>query len=141
MAKALALGGKNYLGGCLCGAVRFEAIGAPETRRTCSCEMCRRHSGALTVVWIEFPIGRVKWTGAQGEPALYASSPLALRAFCPTCGSSIGAIDPQRTAVALMLGAFDRPKRLELAPSTHAYKADRPLWWHVEIRVTTTVED
>ncbi len=37
---------EGYLGRCLCGAVEFEAQGAPKWVCWCHCESCRRHSGA-----------------------------------------------------------------------------------------------
>ena len=43
-----------YRGGCLCGAIRFEATGAAEKPHTCSCKFCQRHTGALTASWVEF---------------------------------------------------------------------------------------
>lgn len=123
---------KKYLGGCLCGAVRFEATGTPSKPHTCSCEMCRRHTGALTACWVEFPKDRVAWTGAGGPPATYRSSDYSSRAFCPACGSTLGAID-DAPVVALLLGAFDRPTTKDLRPTGHSYRGGRPRWWHVEV--------
>lgn len=123
---------KVYSGGCLCGAIRFEATGPAERPHSCSCSICRRHTGAPTAVWVEFPSERVRWAGPGGVPALYRSSEVSSRAFCPACGSSIGAID-DAPVVALLVGAFDRPNAKELAPSSHSFNGDRPRWWHVGI--------
>jgi hypothetical protein len=120
---------KIYTGGCLCGAVKFEAAGPALKPHTCSCKMCQRHSGALTTAWVEFPKSAVKWTG---RPAVHRSSDYSSRAFCKKCGSSLGAIDDAPT-VALLLGVFDKAKARELAPAYHSFKGSRPTWWHVEI--------
>lgn len=124
---------KRHLGGCLCGSVRFEAVGIAGFPHTCSCTMCRRHTGALTAAWVEFPRDAVTWTGTAGPPSLYRSSDKSSRAFCATCGSSIGAID-DAPVVALLLGAFDKPGGVDLAPTSHSYKGMRPKWWSVEAR-------
>jgi hypothetical protein len=124
---------KIYTGGCLCGDIRFEADGPAEWPHTCSCTMCQRHSGALTVAWVEFPKDAVLWTGPGGSPAVWRSSNASSRAFCPTCGSTIGAIDDAPT-VALVLGVFDKPGAVALKPTSHSYKSKRPKWWYVEIR-------
>lgn len=55
-------------GGCLCGHVRFEAKGKPGKAHTCSCSMCQKHSGAITVAWVEYPKAAVSWTGAFDKP-------------------------------------------------------------------------
>ena len=94
--------------------------------------MCQRHSGALTLAWAEFPRDAVRWTGPGGAPAMWRSSDRSQRAFCPTCGSTIGAIDDAPT-VALVLGVFDAPNRVELAPVAQSHFTRRPKWWHVVI--------
>lgn len=117
---------KVHSGGCLCGAVRFEATGPAERPHTCSCKMCQRHTGALTAAWVEFSRENIRWTGPGGAPALYRSSEFSCRAFCPTCGGSIGAVDDAPT-IALLLGSFDRASSQELAPVYHSSKSGRPI--------------
>jgi len=123
--------GKVYAGGCLCGAIRFEARGTPQKPHTCSCKMCQRHTGALTAAWVEFAKDEVKWVGSS-LPSEFRSSDYSSRAFCGRCGSSLGAID-DKPVVALLLGAFDSANRLELAPEHHSYRGGRPKWWDVMI--------
>jgi hypothetical protein len=117
-------------GGCLCGHIRFRATGAPGFPHSCSCAICRRHSGAPTLAWVEFARGRVEWTGPGGAPAAWRSSERSSRAFCPVCGSTVGALD-DAPVVALAVGAFDRPGRAALAPRSHSYRASRPRWWRL----------
>lgn len=131
MADELPAAAKIYTGGCLCGAVRFEAAGPAGNPHMCSCRFCQRHSGALTVAWVEFDADRVKWVGEGGAPANYRSSEASSRAYCRSCGSSLGAID-DAPVVALLLGAFDEPGADELMPTGHSFIDGRPRWWHVE---------
>jgi hypothetical protein len=123
---------KAFTGGCLCQNIRFEAKGLPGKPHTCSCRMCQRHSGGLTLTWVEFPKDHVTWTGPGGAPSAYRSSDYSSRAFCPKCGSTLGAID-DAPIVALTTGAFDKPHLLPLKPSYHSFKGERPKWWHLEI--------
>lgn len=116
-----------YKGGCLCGAIRFEAEGPPLKPHSCSCKMCQRHAGALTLHWVEFPAENVKWTGPGGRPSIWRSSDHSSRSFCKSCGSSLGAID-DKSVVALVLGSFDSNNRRELAPAFHSYAGKRPTW-------------
>jgi hypothetical protein len=125
---------KIYEGGCLCGDIRFVATMTAALSalkpHTCSCTLCQRHSGALTVAWVEFPSADVAWTGPGGAPATWRSSAWSGRAFCKNCGSTIGAID-DKPVIALVLGVFDTPNRKELVSTSHAYVTKRPKWWHV----------
>ncbi|MGL5361920.1 MAG: GFA family protein [Bosea sp. (in: a-proteobacteria)] len=122
-----------HTGGCLCGSIRFEATGPAENPHTCSCSMCRRHTGSLTALWVEFPSENVRWTGPGGAPSTYRSSGYSSRAFCSTCGSSLGAID-DKPVVALLVGTFDKPNRKDLKPTRHSYRSGLPPWWKIEIK-------
>ena len=119
-------------GGCLCGHIRFRASGEPGFPHTCSCRMCQTHTGSLTAVWVEFPRDAVEWTGPGSAPALFRSSGTSSRAFCPVCGSSIGAVD-DAPVIALLTGAFDKPHLKSLKPQSHSYVSARPKWWQFHI--------
>jgi hypothetical protein len=121
---------KTYEGGCLCGQLRFIAVGPALKPHTCSCSLCRRHTGALSVAWVEFPAAQIEWTGPAGAPATWRSTAWSSRAFCATCGSTIGAVD-DKPVVALAVGCFDSPNRKELAPTAHSYAGQRPKWWRL----------
>jgi hypothetical protein len=122
---------KIYEGGCLCGNIRFQAVGPALKPHTCSCKMCQRHSGSLTQLWVEFSRSQITWNGPGGEPSKWRSSDFSSRAFCKVCGSTIGAIDDKPT-IAIALGTFDSPNHKELAPQFHSYVSKRPKWWHVD---------
>ena len=126
---------QTWTGRCHCGAIRFEAEGPPLKPHSCSCKMCQRHTGSLTASWVEFPRDAVRWIGPSGEPSTWRSSDISSRAFCGTCGSSLGAIDDQPT-IALLLGSFDRTSAADLKPAYHSYKGGRPKWWCIEIAET-----
>lgn len=118
---------QHFSGGCLCGHIRFSAQN-PTNPHSCSCDICQKHSGAQTVVWLEFARENVQWVGEGGAPAVYRSSAASSRAFCPRCGSSLGAIDDAPT-VALLTGVFDVPDTHGFAPEYHAFEDMKPGWW------------
>ncbi|WP_272008676.1 GFA family protein [Roseovarius sp. ZX-A-9] len=123
---------ETYLGGCLCGNVRFAATGPAGSLHTCACTMCQRHSGAPITAWVEFPAQAVTWTGPGGAPRLWRSSAGSSRAFCGNCGSSLGAVD-DAPVIALLLGVFDQTGRAELAPQSQSFRAQAPDWLHVDL--------
>jgi hypothetical protein len=60
------------MGGCHCGAIRYEAEGEVLTHALCHCTDCRRHAGAPMVGWTMYRHDAVKVT--KGSPKVYASS-------------------------------------------------------------------
>ena len=124
--------GKIYKGGCLCGHIRFEATGTPANPHTCSCSICQKQSGAPTVNWVDYPASAVVWTGKGGTPKTYRSSSYSQRAFCPQCGSTIGAIDDD-PVIALVTTCFDDGNEVAFKPQSHSYCDTRPNWWKLDI--------
>lgn len=113
-------------GGCQCGAVRYRVDGEPVYTALCHCGDCRKSAGAPVVHWTAFPAASFKLL--QGELRDYASSALATRSFCPTCGTGItyrnetnlpGLIDVQG-------GTLDDPDALP--PQIHVQTAERLSW-------------
>ena len=75
------------LGGCFCGAIRYEAAGAASSQAICHCLMCRRTTGAPCVAW--FTVARDQFRVLSGSPTHFRSSAHATRSFCPTCGTQL----------------------------------------------------
>jgi hypothetical protein len=74
-------------GGCLCGAIRYEAEGDPFHETLCHCETCRRATGAPAVAWLTMPRASFRFT--SGTPTTFASSDEGRRRFCPACGTAL----------------------------------------------------
>jgi hypothetical protein len=125
-----------WTGGCLCGAIRFEARGTPGNPHTCACEDCRRHTGSPLTAWVDFPADQVQWVGPGGAPSRYRSSAQSTRAFCAQCGSTLGAID-DAPVVALLTGAFDASHAPALAPRDQSFVDGQPDWLAVTLAVNT----
>ena len=76
-----------FKGHCYCGAIRYEAGGAPHMETNCHCSICRRTSGAPFVAWFNVPAGGFRFTA--GEPASFKSSAEGTRTFCARCGTPL----------------------------------------------------
>lgn len=74
-------------GGCLCGAVRFDAVNVPTTYGICHCEMCRRWTGSA-LLEVSLKTEDITWHGADNI-ATHTSSAWAERAWCGTCGTNV----------------------------------------------------
>jgi hypothetical protein len=115
-------------GGCLCGAVRFVAEGAPKWTSYCHCRSCRRHTGAPVAAYAGFERDRVRFT--QGVPTCFPSSPGVKRGFCARCGSTLTYEgDRWPTELHLHVGAFDDPS--VFAPTGHAFAEEQLAWLHL----------
>ena len=56
---------KPTTGGCMCGAVRYEAVGEALDIGYCHCHSCRRHTGAPVVTFVVFEADNVHFTGFE----------------------------------------------------------------------------
>ncbi len=74
-------------GGCVCGEVRYEAVGEPRAVGHCHCPSCRHHTGAPVTTYAAFERDRVTFT--KGDRKIYNSSPGVARAFCGKCGTPL----------------------------------------------------
>ena len=114
-------------GGCLCGALRFRARGAPTHATLCHCQSCRRAAGAPLVAWVSFP--RACFAFTRGEPARFRSSPPVERSFCPRCGTPLTyAHDAERDTLDVTTVSLDRAA--ELAPRDHTWTSHALPWVH-----------
>ena len=94
-------------GGCLCGAVRYEAREPPMRVGYCHCRRCQRAIGNIFGTAALFRRSAV--CIVKGEPAWYWSSATVERGFCVACGSPIVAQHEDRDYTAIWLGTLDEP--------------------------------
>ena len=116
-------------GGCMCGAIRSKATGAPDGAGYCHCQSCRCHTGAPVVAFVVFAAEQVEWL--SGDRARYESSPGKFRSFCRDCGTSISfeARHKGRDLVELHISTLDDPEAFP--PNEHTHYKERISWLHV----------
>lgn len=112
-------------GSCLCGAVQFDASGAPTSVAACHCQSCRKHTGAPVAVFVDYERNQVAFTG---EPiTIYESSTGVRRGFCSRCGSTlIYQASNLPNMVHIHIGSFDKPDRFQ--PSTNENTSSQIAW-------------
>jgi hypothetical protein len=115
----------SYEGRCLCGGIRFRAVGRPKWILWCHCESCRRHSGAPASVFVSFADDAVTIT--SGAITKYNSSPGVERGFCAQCGSTLTCSNEKLPNEAhFHIGAFERAA--DLAPTGELFTDERLPW-------------
>jgi hypothetical protein len=119
---------KRYRGGCLCGALRYEASAAPLYAGHCYCADCRRASGSGFVPFMGFPGNALTFSGASrafSSPA--ANGGDATRNFCPTCGSLVfGGDRGISDSFTIYAGSLDQPA--DFQPTIAIFTQGRPEW-------------
>lgn len=89
--------GKQYGGGCRCGAVRYTLEGEPFTAGLCHCTDCRRETGSAFLYYAD-------WLPEQiaiiGRYETYEG-----RSFCPRCGSALFHLGETQAEIAV--GSLD----------------------------------
>jgi hypothetical protein len=116
-----------YHGGCLCGAIRFEADAFGGAAH-CHCSMCRKFHGAAFATLASVRREQFRWL--HGEEALqhYTAANGTTRSFCRHCGSSLLFSTPRAPAqiIEIAIGCFDDP--LPVTPSAHIFVASGANW-------------
>lgn len=114
---------ERHPGGCLCGALRYEGVGAIKGLSVCHCRKCQRWTGgAFHAAHFENGV-----SVTQGEPRWYGDSDIADRGSCPNCGSPVlwrikG--DPPSSVTA---GSLDDPDAVEKI-TEHIFIDFKPHW-------------
>jgi hypothetical protein len=113
-------------GGCLCGAVRYEARPESTDGYYCHCRMCQLAFGNTRAAFLNLRKDQLSWT--QAQPARYASSKIALRGFCDRCGTPLTFEYLASERMDLSVGSFDHPEKLK--PVSHFAVESRIASWH-----------
>jgi hypothetical protein len=119
-------------GGCLCGAVRYEAQGKALWAVHCHCRDCQRASGTGHVPVLGMPKSFFKVTGETTSYAIKGTSGLkSIRHFCPTCGSLLfGTPEAASEAVSIYVGTLDDPSVFR--PEAILFRRNRLEWDKIE---------
>ena len=117
-----------YQGGCLCGALRWQARGEPLFAGLCYCSDCRKASGSAFIPFLAFPAAALDFTG---EPRQYRSPSIrgsdAVRNFCPACGGLVFGGEPGKDdSHTIYAGSLDDPSLF--TPTLAIFARDRPAW-------------
>jgi hypothetical protein len=118
----------RYTGGCLCGALRYEAEGNPSFAGLCYCTDCRKASGSGVIPFMGFASAAVRFSG---ETRQFRSKSFrgtdAVRNFCPGCGGLVfGGEVGKDTSHTIYAGSLDDPSLFH--PTIAIFVRDRPAW-------------
>ena len=118
-------------GGCLCGALRYEARGEPLYAGLCYCADCRKASGSGFIPFMGFAADALTFTGEtrQSHVASFRGG-AATRNHCAKCGGMVfGGVLGETDQHTIYAGSLDDPTRF--VPRIALFTRDRPAWGEV----------
>lgn len=78
-----------YKGACFCGAVEFEATGAPAVIGYCHCDDCKVWSGAPINAFSLWAPDHVRITKGEASVGTFNKTENSYRKFCKVCGGHL----------------------------------------------------
>lgn len=93
-------------GGCMCKDKRYTAEVTNDEAYLCHCRMCQLSAGNVSLALMNVKRSDVRW---EKEPDRYTSSPIAVRGFCATCGTTLTYEGNGTDMMDLTVGSFDEP--------------------------------
>jgi len=115
-------------GGCLCGALRYEARPTHREGYYCHCRMCQLAFGNTRAAFLNLRKDEVRWL--TREPDRYASSVFARRGFCAQCGTPLSFEYLSSERMDLSVGSLDEPAAF--TPVSHFAIETRIANWHAD---------
>jgi hypothetical protein len=121
-------GVQRYTGGCLCGALRYEADGEPQFAGHCYCSDCRKTSGSGFIPFMGFPSSAVRISGQSQDFATKSTRGTdTVRNFCPVCGGLVfGGHRQKARTFTIYAGSLDDPSLFK--PTVAVFTRNRPAW-------------
>jgi hypothetical protein len=118
----------RYTGGCLCGAVRYEAEGEPVQTGHCYCADCRKASGSGFIPFMGFPSSAVHFSGRTRQfTSKAANGGNAVRNSCAVCGGLVfGGEVGKDDSHTIYAGSLDDPSSFR--PRIAIFTRNRPAW-------------
>lgn len=128
----------KFSGGCLCGAIRYDAAGEALAQGACHCRDCQYVSGGGPAYTIILP--RSAFTLRKGQLKVHRAktgSGMYVREFCVECGTHVlGFNEATPDFIAIRAGTMDDPGMFKLmghiwvdsAPRWHPIDKKLPKW-------------
>jgi hypothetical protein len=119
---------KRHKGGCLCGALRYEAVGEPLYAGLCFCADCQKASGSGFIPFVGFAAEAVSFSGeARPFVSKAANGGDATRNSCPICASLVfGGVIGESQSFTIYAGSLDESSFFR--PTIAIFARSRPAW-------------
>ena len=119
------------IGGCACGAIRYECSVEPLMAVSCHCRDCQRASGGgyATAIWFPADAVLVKGDVKYYETTSDAGNRVS-RGFCTACGSPLLGKSSAAPMIVVYAGSLDDPSWHR--PQLDTFVASAQPWDHMD---------
>lgn len=122
-----------FIGGCACGAIRFEISAEPLAMNDCQCRHCQQRSGTGHESYITFPSRQA--VTIKGEARCWDiaadNGNVKSHAFCPTCGTPVYlTFSAAPDLFTIHAGSLDDPSRYK--PQAVTFTMRGHAWDHLD---------
>ena len=129
---------KRYVGGCACGAIRYETASEPIFQNHCQCLDCQKRSGTGHGSYLTFP--RLADVAISGEAKTWRvvadSGSQKIHAFCPACGTPVYLTFVARPElIAVHAASLDDPSQFR--PQALTYRVRGQAWDTIDASLQT----
>ena len=126
---------RKLLGGCACGAIRYECDADPVIMMNCHCRDCQKASGSAYAAIVVVPKAAVQIYGApRYHKVVGQSGKTTERGFCPNCGSQLTVASERRPdVIGLQAGSLDDPSTYR--PMMDVFTSSSQPWDHMDSKV------
>ena len=121
---------QKYIGGCLCGGIRYEVRGDIGEIIQCHCQRCRKSNGTAFATNAPVKMSDFHFISGQDLLKTFQSTETTQRCFCSVCGSPIYSIKQEAPDYyRLRIGTLET--LLQQRASMHIFVADQAEWDHI----------
>ena len=117
-------------GSCLCGMVRYEINGTPQSMYYCHCGMCRKATGSSFATNMLVRTDDLKVISGEELLKGFESSPNEFRYFCSECGSPVlNRAAGRKGTISVRCGTLDTNPGVR--PAVHTFTASKAPWFEI----------
>ena len=118
-------------GSCLCGSAAYEVTGPIRVVHNCHCSRCRKARAAAHTTNGFAAMGDVRYTRGEDTLRTYRlpDARFFSQVFCPTCGSGLPRLDPERGIAVIPFGSLDDDPRR--GAEDHIFVASQAPWYEI----------
>jgi hypothetical protein len=118
---------EKWVGGCRCGAVRYQLRSEPFDTGWCHCRNCQLSSGAPAMAFSTVRTDDFVVTSGSTVLRQAESSSFGRRSFCSECGTPLTIrVDFQPDTIDFSIATLDEPGRVR--PTFHIFWSSRVPW-------------